>query len=119
MEINEKIHEPQLDDATLRKLIRNGVEANTLPEDKATAILNNIMKSLKEQDVLHEDNFQVGVNAKDEILVDEEIMDRVQDYIDEQNGIQSENVIQEQDQPADIKTEDHQIERDEDWQPDD
>lgn len=66
---------------------------------------------------MHEDNFQVGVNARDEMLVDEEIMDRVQDYIDEQNGIQSENVIQ--DQPMDIKTEDNTIERDDDWQPGD
>lgn len=117
MEINEKIYEPQLDDATLRELIRNGVEAETLPEAQATTILNNIIKSLTEQDVLHEDNFQVGVNARDEMLVEEEIMDRVQDYIDEQNGIQSENIIQ--DQPMDIKTEDHTIERDDDWQPGD
>lgn len=117
MEINEKTHEPQLDDATFRELIHNGVEADTLPEDKAIAILDNIIKSLTEQDVLHEDNFQVGVNARDEMLVDEEIIDRVQDYIDEQNGIQSENVIQ--DQPMDIKTEDNTIERDDDWQPGD
>lgn len=43
MEINEKIYEPQLDDATLRELIRNGVEAETLPEAQATTILNNIV----------------------------------------------------------------------------
>ncbi len=92
-----------------------------MPEDKATAtttaILDNIMKSLTEQDVLHEDNFQVGVNARDEMLVDEEMMDRVQDYVDGQIGIHSENVIQ--DQAMDIKTEDHPIERGDDWQPGD